>query len=393
MKNLYTIGQLAKLAGISTKTLRVYERKGLLMPARNMDNSYRMYGEDAVRTLEKIQLMKCLDFSLDQIAEFLTLYENVRREKMLSEQKRLLEKKRAGLNTVIAHVDRAIKECQGETTDINSFLKELGNIVKNQKADERAGRLQLHANEPCGWSRFAFDVANPTKDMQVLDAGAGWGNLWRYNQERLPENLKVTCVDKHNTHMDTFNEYIQEQKASGQFADSEISFVWDDLETMPIVGPYDLIFFNHVVYYIENRDALYRKFAHALSEKGTLICTWGGVLFYEKLQPLLREFFEDSSELDQEYERHRIRTTNTGAELKTIFPIVEKHTYVITLRFDTAEQFLEYIQQVCKPVREVLEIQRTEFLTFLEGLEHLKNEQGQFEFQRDTYLYACKKEM
>ena len=39
MNNLYTIGQLAKLAGISTKTLRVYERKGLLVPERNADNS------------------------------------------------------------------------------------------------------------------------------------------------------------------------------------------------------------------------------------------------------------------------------------------------------------------------------------------------------------------
>lgn len=392
MKNLYTIGRLAKLAGISTKTLRVYERKGLLMPERNMDNSYRMYGEDAVRTLEKIQLMKCLDFSLDQIAEFLTLYENVSREKMLSEQKRLLEKKRAQLNTVIAHVDRAIKECQGETADNNSFLKELGNIVKNQRADEQAGRLGLYANEPWGWSRFVFDVANLKKDMQVLDAGAGWGNLWRCNQERLPKNLKVTCVDKHNTHMDTFNEYIQEQKAEGQFASNEISFVWDDLETMPIVGPYNVIFFNHVVFFIENRDALYRKFANALSENGTLICTWGGFLFYENLQPLLREFFEDASELDIEYEKHRIRTESMDQELKKVFQSVEKHTYVITLRFDTAEEFLEYIQQVCKPVREVLEVRRIEFLTFLKGLEHLKNEQGQFEFQRDTYLYLCKKE-
>ena len=69
MNNLYTIGQLAKLAGISTKTLRVYERKGLLVPERNADNSYRLYGEEAVRTLEKIQLMKWQDVTLDQIAK------------------------------------------------------------------------------------------------------------------------------------------------------------------------------------------------------------------------------------------------------------------------------------------------------------------------------------
>lgn len=53
MKNRYTIGQLAKLAGISAKTLRIYERKGLLTPERNLDNNYRTYGEEAVKTLEK----------------------------------------------------------------------------------------------------------------------------------------------------------------------------------------------------------------------------------------------------------------------------------------------------------------------------------------------------
>lgn len=70
MNKYYTIGQLAKLAGISTKTLRVYERKGLLLPERNGENDYRIYGEEAVKTLGKIQMMKYLDFSLDQIADF-----------------------------------------------------------------------------------------------------------------------------------------------------------------------------------------------------------------------------------------------------------------------------------------------------------------------------------
>lgn len=390
MKNRYTIGQLAKLAGISAKTLRIYERKGLLTPERNLDNNYRTYGEEAVKTLEKIQLMKYLDFSLDQIAEFLTLYENVNREEMLQAQKRMLEKKREQLNTVIAHVDRAVKECRGEEMDSNAFLKSLGIIVRNQRADELVGRLRLHADEPRGWSRFVFDTAKLQDSMQVLDAGAGWGNLWRYNQERLPENLSVTCVDKHNTHMDTFCEYVQEQRKAGQFAGSEISFVWDDLESMLIAGPYDRIFFNHVVSHIGNRDALYRKFAAALSENGTFICTWGGFLFYEKMQPLLHEFLKDCTELDKLYNKHKNHIEEWEQELYKIFS-VEKHAYEITLSFATAEDFFEYIMQVCKPVREVLELRRMEFLTYLEGLETLKNDSGVFEFPRDTYLYCCKK--
>ena len=50
---------------------------------------------------------------------------------------------------------------------------------------------------------------------------------------------------------------------------------------------------------------------------------------------------------------------------------------------------MEYIQQVCRPVRESLELRRKDFLKFLE---QFQNEQGQFTFERDTYLYCCRKE-
>ena len=391
MNKYYTIGQLAQLAGISTKTLRIYEHKGLLLPERNEENGYRMYGEEAVAILEKIQLMKYLDFSLDQIADFLQLYENVSRENMLLEQKRLLEKKREQLNTVIAHVDRAVQECKGEEQDADAFLKALGIIIRNQRADELVWRLKRHADEPRGWSRFIWDKAGMGNGMQVLDAGAGWGNLWRYNQERLPKQLRVSCVDKHNTHMDTFFTYVKEQEAERSLGDNEFAFVWEDLESMSLEGPYDRIFFNHVVSHISDRNTLYCKFSTALSESGVFICTWGGLLFYEKLQPLLREFFveEEYRELDKLYHKHRAHVEDWEKEIQAVFSRVEKHAYVITLHFATAEEFMEYIQQVCRPVRESLEIRRRDFLKFLE---QFKNEQGQFTFERDTYLYCCRKE-
>lgn len=391
MNKYYTIGQLAKLAGISTKTLRVYERKGLLLPERNGENDYRIYGEEAVKTLGKIQLMKYLDFSLEQIADFLQLYENASRENVLLEQKRLLEKKREQLNTVIAHVDRAVQECRGEEQDSDGFLKALGIIVRNQRADELVWRLKRHADEPRGWSRFIWDKAGMRNGMQVLDAGAGWGNLWRYNRERLPEQLRVTCVDKHNTHMDTFCNYMKEQELEGKLAECEFSFVWDDLGTMSLNGLYERIFFNHVVSHISDRKALYRKFASALSRDGIFICTWGGLLFYEKIQPLLREFFEEEeyTELSKLYRKHRDYVEEWEKELHEVFPMVEKHAYAITLHFSTAEEFMEYTQQVCRPVRETLEIRRREFL---ELLEKYKNERGEFTFERDTYLYCCRKE-
>ena len=52
-----------------------------------------------------------------------------------------------------------------------------------------------------------------------------------------------------------------------------------------------------------------------------------------------------------------------------------------------AEEFIEYIQQVCRPVRESLEIGRRDFLAFLE---QFRNEQEQYTFERDIFLYCCR---
>lgn len=389
MKKYYTIGRLASLAGISIKTLRVYEKKGLLVPERNADNSYRLYGEEAVKTLEKIQLMKYLDFSLSQITDFLKLYENVSRENMLLEQKHLLEQKKQQLETVIAHVDRAVNECHNGVKDSDEFLKALGTIVKNQRSDELVRTLMVHSGEPEGWSEFIFDQSGITEGMSILDAGAGYGNLWRYNMGRLPGNLKITCMDFHNTHMDTFASYIKDKEEAGETGNAQFSFAWGDMEKGLPKGKYDLIFFNHVTSYIGNRAELYNKFRSVLTPQGALVCTWGGTLLYDNIQPLLHEFLENREPFDEGLKNHKARIEEWEQELKNVFPSMLKKTYIITLAFDTAEELTDYIRQVCKPVRDILECQRTKFLALAEKY---RNKNGRFVFDRDTCLYYCTKE-
>lgn len=386
MEHEYTIGQLAKLAGITTKTLRVYENKGLITPKRNSENDYRIYGDEAVKTLEKIQLMKYLDFSLDRISEFLHLYENISRENMLLEQKRLLERKQSQLNTVIAHVDRAINECSNGQKDSDEFLKALGTIVKNQRADEVVGRLRMHSDEPRGWSRFIYDQTNFSDNMHILDAGAGYGNLWRYNMDRLCQNLDVTCLDFHNTHMDTFASYIEERKKTDETGSAKFSFSWGDMEEEIPKGKYDRIFLNHAAYYINDRPRLYQRFKDSLSKNGAFICTWGGLLFYTNINPILYEFLGDSKDLEEQFKAQVAHIDEWEQELREVFPHVSKRPYVIPLYFENAEALTDYIAQVCKPVREILEAKRQEFLAFIEKY---RNSEGHFVFERDTYLYYC----
>ncbi|MDR2179043.1 MAG: MerR family transcriptional regulator [Synergistaceae bacterium] len=66
-KPRYTIGELARISGISTKTLRFYDRKGLLKPSeRDEKNNYRYYSEQQVVDAVMIREMKRRGFSMTE---------------------------------------------------------------------------------------------------------------------------------------------------------------------------------------------------------------------------------------------------------------------------------------------------------------------------------------
>jgi len=69
----FTIGQVARQAGIGVETVRYYEREGLLPPPPRSASGYRHYPADSVRRLAFIRHAKALGFSLADIRELLML--------------------------------------------------------------------------------------------------------------------------------------------------------------------------------------------------------------------------------------------------------------------------------------------------------------------------------
>jgi MerR family copper efflux transcriptional regulator len=66
-----TIGQVAKQAGLGTKAIRFYEGKGLLSPASRGENSYRLYGPDAVDVPRFIKQAQTMGLTLAEIREII----------------------------------------------------------------------------------------------------------------------------------------------------------------------------------------------------------------------------------------------------------------------------------------------------------------------------------
>ena len=73
-QSLMQIGELAERAGVSHRTIRYYERIGLMKPAEREGAGYRYYDELALRRLQKIAVLKRLGLSLDEIASVIDLY-------------------------------------------------------------------------------------------------------------------------------------------------------------------------------------------------------------------------------------------------------------------------------------------------------------------------------
>lgn len=70
-----TVGELATQAGITSRTLRYYERIGLLVPSARTAAGYRLYSEQAARRLAFIRQAQALGLALTDIAEIITLRE------------------------------------------------------------------------------------------------------------------------------------------------------------------------------------------------------------------------------------------------------------------------------------------------------------------------------
>jgi Zn(II)-responsive transcriptional regulator len=98
----FSIGQLAKRAGVAIDTVRYYERNQLLTPAARLQSGYRRYGDMELKRLRFIRRAKSLGFSLADIRELLSLSD----QRNVAKVKRAAEAKLADIEQRMAELER-----------------------------------------------------------------------------------------------------------------------------------------------------------------------------------------------------------------------------------------------------------------------------------------------
>lgn len=113
------IGDLARSADVSAKTIRYYESVGLIPPAQRRENGYRDYDLRDVRTLRFIHRARGLGFSVEDVRNLLTLWQD--RERASADVKSLalrhvaaIEDKVAELESMRAAILHLAERCHGD---------------------------------------------------------------------------------------------------------------------------------------------------------------------------------------------------------------------------------------------------------------------------------------
>ena len=114
------IGELAREAGTTVKTIRFYEDTGLLPAAPRTESGYRIYGTDDVDRLEFIRKAKHLGMSLDEVRGVLQLSD--RDEPTCVHVRALLDEK-------IGRLEQVVRDLQEFRVELTALRDKAGEMV------------------------------------------------------------------------------------------------------------------------------------------------------------------------------------------------------------------------------------------------------------------------
>lgn len=128
-------GEFAQRAGVTVRTLRYYDRIGLLKPAAHSESGQRLYTEWDYARLQQILTLKFIGLSLDDIKRLLTT-DRAEIEALLERQKRALVEQAAQLHTVIQTIEQAqaaMRASDSPEIDLDHFIQIIRAVNMNMQ--------------------------------------------------------------------------------------------------------------------------------------------------------------------------------------------------------------------------------------------------------------------
>ena len=380
--NYYKTGQFAKLANVSERTIRYYDKIGLLKPSFVMENGYRQYSDLDLLKLQKILSLKHLGFSIEEI--FPMVMDNTNLKESFDLQIDLIEDKISHLQSLKDALKRASQTPDLSWNMILSLVQlsnEETNIIEQYKnAKNLNDRISLHekySTNKQGWFNWLFNQIDFSKVNRLLELGCGNGKLWQENRIDL-RNREIFLSD--------ISEGMVEEVRNK--LGSDFNCIVADAEKIPFKDSYfDSIIANHVLFYLNDLNLGLKEIDRVLKSDGILYCSTYGKNHMKEITEIVQNF--DSRISLSNHSLYDIFGLENGEDiLSKYFSNIQRMDYQDSLAITESKPLIDYIMSCHGNQNEILGPRLNEFKEYIEEL--LENN-GKIVVTKEAGLFVCRK--
>ncbi len=380
--NYYKTGQFAKLANVSERTIRYYDKIGLLKPSFVMENGYRQYSDLDLLKLQKILSLKHLGFSIEEI--FPMVMDNTNLKESFDLQIDLIEDKISHLQSLKDALKRASQTPDLSWNMILSLVQlsnEETNIIEQYKnAKNLNDRISLHekySTNKQGWFNWLFNQIDFSKVNRLLELGCGNGKLWQENKIDL-RNREIFLSD--------ISEGMVEEVRNK--LGSDFNCIVADAEKIPFKDSYfDSIIANHVLFYLNDLNLGLKEIDRVLKSDGILYCSTYGKNHMKEITEIVQNF--DSRISLSNHSLYDVFGLENGEDiLSKYFSNIQRMDYQDSLAITESKPLIDYIMSCHGNQNEILGPRLNEFKEYIEEL--LENN-GKIVVTKEAGLFVCRK--
>ncbi len=386
----YTSGEFARKANVTIRTVRFYDKQGILKPSRVGENGYRLYTDEDFGRLQRILSLRYLGFSLEEIMAMPMGDDADDVAHSLAMQKSLIQKRMRHLesmNRALEDTQRIVE--QSRQVDWNRILQliHITNmehmIIEQYKSAVNIDvRIDLHrrfSHNPVSWFSWLASQIDFMALKDILEVGCGNGELWQHVE---PEIIRAR-----NIHVTDISEGMVEDAAARLASDMGLCFRTEDCQRLSCGdGSFDAVIANHVLFYVKDIPQALREIRRVLRSGGAFYCSTYGRNHMKEITSLVQEF--DSRISLSEVALYELFGLENGRDmLRKTFGQVEMRLYDDYLLVDEAEPLLDYILSCHGNQGEFLNQRRGEFKRFLE---QKIREQGGIRIRKQAGIFVCR---
>lgn len=346
-KGFYSSGEFASRAHVSLRTVRYYDRIGLLSPSAHSDAGARLYNDADLGRMQQILLYKYLGFSLDDIREMTMagadqhfLLETMRvQQKLVQERIGQMQAVAEALSSTMSALEK------GQEVDydhmlalIDSDAMERSLKTQYQNAANITARIRLHSlysTNPLGWFVWLYQQASIQDGMKILEIGCGNGALWQQNLSVLPPHVQIVLSDiSAGMIHDVQNRFRNDARFSCMVFDAA-HMPFDD-------NTFDLVIANHMLFYCDDLSQVLQECARVLKVNGHLEASTYSSRHMKEITELVQSFSPQIVlSKDKLYEKFGL---DHGAQLLSpYFRDIERRKYQDSIVLHEAEPLIAYI--------------------------------------------------